>query len=56
MVLYAISHTPGIIVLMFHLIKPRRFICTAGDPVYIGVPWQATGDVNPQILDKGNSS
>ena len=29
--------------------KVKGFCCTARDPIYMGVPGQATGDINPKI-------
>ena len=33
----------------------QGFSCFAGNPVYVGVPGQVTGDINPQISCTGNS-
>ena len=35
--------------------KVKGFCCTASDPIYMGAPGQATGDINRKIPGTGNS-
>ena len=35
--------------------KVKGFCCTVSDPIYMGAPGQATGDINPKIPGIGDS-
>ena len=35
--------------------KVKGFCCTASDPIYMGAPGQATGDINSKIPGTGDS-